>query len=138
MASPFAQLITDVVPIPHDSPNTVTIQKLSGRAIERAQEVAAEKAVNGRGFADKVSRALVAAKEGDGAKLDAVIADPLNGYDRHAVLINGITGWTYEQKCDPESIAQLDDETAELLARAIMRLTKPHLFEAPEVVQKKG
>lgn len=136
MGSPFARLITKVVELKHDAPNTVTIQKLSGRAVERAQSVAAERIVNGRGFAEKITRALEAAKDGSDAKLMDLLGDPLKGYDRHTLLVNGITAWSYEQPCDGAAIAELDDETSELLAIEILQLTKPQLFADPETARK--
>lgn len=138
MASPFARLITEVVSLPNDPPHTVTIQKLSGRAVEVAQAVAAERLINGRGFAEKLTKALDAAKDGADFSLLEVMRDPLKAFDRTTVLRNGIVGWSYaDPKFAPDAVMELDDETSELLALAILKLTKPELFEAPEVVQKK-
>lgn len=138
MASPFAKLITQVLEVPDDAGQTITIQKLTGRAVERAQAIAAEKTVNGRGFATKVAKALEAAKDGSQVALDAILRDPLNGYDRMAVLHAGIVGWSYDVPCTAEHIDQLDDERSEFVALEILKLTKPHLFEGAEVAQKKG
>ena len=138
MASPFAKLITQVLDVPDDPGQTITIQKLSGRAVERAQAVAAEKTISGRGFASKVAQALEAAKDGSTVALDAMLRDPLNGYDRATVLQAGIVAWSYDVPCRPEHIDQLDDERSEFVALAILKLTKPHLFEGADVAQKKA
>lgn len=138
MSSPFAKFITSAVDVPNDPPHTITIQKLSGRAVERAQAVAAEAVVNGRGFAEKVAKMLAAAKAGSGdAPALAFASDPLNGYDRHTVLINGVTGWSYKDPAfAPDLIIGLDDETCEVVARAILKLTKPELFSDAETERK--
>lgn len=138
MASPFAKLITQVLEVPDDEGQSITIQKLTGRAVERAQAVAAEKTISGRGFAAKVAQALEAAKDGSEMALDAMLRDPLNGYDRATVLHAGIVGWSYDVPCTAEFIDQLDDERSEHVALAILRLTKPHLFDSAEAAQKKG
>lgn len=137
MGSPFAKFFTDTIPVPDDAPHTVTIQKLSGGAIQRAQQIAAAEAVNGRGFAENVSKMLQAAKNGDDLAAVKLIADPLNGFDRATLLVNGITGWSYTDiSCTAENIRGLDDERSEHFARAILKLAKPHLFAEPEQERK--
>jgi len=135
----FANYYTEVVALPMDAPHTVTIQKLSGRDVERAQANAAAAIVSGRGFAEKI-RKMLAASAGDAA-VQTAMADPLNGFDRHTLLITGITGWSYTDddgplKVTPEAIGRIDDEASELLARAILKLTKPALFEPVEDARK--
>ena len=39
-------------------------------------------------------------------------------------------------KVTPEAIGQIDDEASEFLARAILKLTKPSLFEPVEDARK--
>jgi len=132
MASPFAHFTTQVIGVPHDEPQTITIQKLSGRWVERAQAAAAAGIVQGRGFAEKMQRLLSGSEE----DAKAFIADPFNGYDRATVLQGGITGWSYDLPVTADNIGKLDDDICEFVAGEILKLTKPALFEAPETVKK--
>jgi hypothetical protein len=144
MGSPFANLVTDVVDVPNDAPNTITIQKLSGRCVELAQQIAAERMVEGRGYADKLARAIAAAREGSDFTLRALAADPMKGYDRQTILRGdprkgipgGITRWSYELECTVPAIDALDDDVSDAVALRILKLTKPYLFVDPEIERK--
>lgn len=61
--------------------------------------------------------------------------NPLVLYDVVTLLEKGIVEWSYETKLSRESIEDLDAETQELLAREILQLTKPALFEAYDAEQ---
>ncbi len=130
--------------MPFDVPQTVTIRKLTGREIEKAQAEHAVSIASGRGWGQKIQRILSA---NDSALVEKELNDPLLGYDRHTVIVSGLIGWSYTEHKKPkpvtaEAAADLDDEAAEFIARAIMRLTKPALFaqtaEAIAVDQKNG
>lgn len=144
MPSIFASYYTATLPIPTDPDHTITIQKLSGRAIEQAQFTHLQNTVAGRparGWAAMFQQAL---KNGTATDHDAqkALDDPLNGFDRLAIAKAGIRGWSYtEQNADgvtvkkpvtPQAIEDIDDETLEWAAREIMRLTRPALFETEE------
>jgi hypothetical protein len=122
------------VPIPHDSDQTVTIQKLSGRELEDAELVHLEnyiKGKNGRGWIERYTEAVTNGVASDGiAKL--VLSDPLRGVDRFTVVRYGLKGWSYPDAITPEVMDRLDDETAEFIAREVMRLTRPALFQTPD------
>lgn len=153
MSSPFASRTTKTIPIPFDPPNEVTIQKLAGRHLGKAQLENQVLAI------DNLRRMGGAAfqKEleglGDAEKRAALVkehqADPLNGYDRYEVLAKGIKSWSYEEKLDPVEVVEtdgvtrmripaiddLDDEAADFIAREILRLTKPALFQTAEEIE---
>lgn len=131
----FAADTTATWPIPSDPTQTVTIRKLTGRELDRAQQEHLSALVSGRparGWASVFTRAIK-----DGVSTDAVVPhDPLNGFDRFTVIKSGLTGWTYPKPVTPEIIETLDDDAVEFLATEILRLTKPSLFQT--VAEQEG
>jgi hypothetical protein len=145
MSSPFASRYTDTLSLPTDPTETITIQRVPGDVIERAQAVHLHSMAAGRtprGWAGVFQKILAA---GTATAVDAqkALDDPLAGYDRHVLVADGVKAWTYKhddgtpKPVTAEAIADLDDEAMEYLAVAIMKLTKPALFAVnPEAAQK--
>lgn len=145
----FASDSRRTVPVPFAAPHTVTIQKLSGREVERAQAehlAAFQGNRSPRGWAAIFQRAL---ETGAATDQDAqrALVDPLNGYDRFTVVECGLKGWSFTsadgtaKPLTPEAVRDLDDEALEFIAVEVMRLTKPGLFltaEEREAAQKNG
>jgi hypothetical protein len=132
MSSPFASLVTETIPIESDPPNTATIRKLTSHEFEAAQV---------RDSARVWPAVLRSGVGNAGATIDfaAALRNPLVTFDRHAVVKAGLIGWTYfDGTPTAEQIADLDDDTTDLLARAILRLSKPALFLSPEAAQKEA
>jgi predicted butyrate kinase (DUF1464 family) len=126
----FASQTSATIPIPFDPPHTVTIRKMTGREVELAQAVHAGEIASGRGWAERFRRVLVQGiKDGAAAQ---VLADPLNGYDRRTVIASGLLAWSYETPKTLETLADLEDEAAEFVAHAILKLTKPALFQTAD------
>jgi len=116
--------------MPMADAHSVTIRKLTGREVELAQAEHLRGVASGRGWAGRLQRILKNAAVTD-AEAGAVLADPLNGYDRLTMCRAGILAWTYPDPPTSERVADLDDETLESLATEILRLTKPALFQTP-------
>jgi len=128
----FASQTSQTVLMPFDPPHTITIRKLTGREVEKAQEADAINLAKGsaRTWAARLKRM---AATGDPKAMDA-LHDPLIGYDRFAIIRFGLMAWTYEQK-PADTIDDLDDEAATFIALAILKLTKPGLFLTGEAVE---
>jgi hypothetical protein len=141
--SMFASETTETLALPFDAPHTVTIQKLTGADIEKAQAEHLNATVAGRsprGWAGLFQNAL---RTGTATLADAEKAqrDPLAGYDRSTIVRCGLKAWTYARELDAKAVADIDDDALEFLALAIMKLTKPWLFqteEEAEAAQKNG
>src|SRR4029453_14272195 len=123
----FASYVTRIVPLPFDEPHEVTIQKLSGKALQAARQaqIAASmdfvKAIGGAAF----GRELAAV--GDSAALVAQAqADPARQYDRPTVLAKGVTAWAYPDPPTPARLDDLDEQAADFLFHAILDLTLPN------------
>lgn len=165
MGSPFASHTnSDPIPFPHDPPHTFIVGRLTGIEIEAAQAAHGDSLVAGdaRHWAAKFRRILEGSIS-DKAAIAEAIRDPLTGFDRYALVRSGLRSWTYPLALTPpivavpaiaagpnglappavpayDPIADLDDETVDLIATEVLRLTKPALFltteEDVERVQK--
>jgi hypothetical protein len=74
-------------------------------------------------MADGLATALDAAK---------AISDPLAGYDRLSLAQSGVKAWSYDKPVTPATVADVDDDALEFFATAVLKLTKPGLFQTPE------
>jgi hypothetical protein len=121
----FASYVTRTVPLPFDAPHTVTIQRLSGKALQAARQaqIAASMqlvqamggAAIGRELAEVPPEAVAAAQ-----------ADPARSYDRPTVLAKGVKAWTYSEAVTPSTLDDLDEQAADFLFHAILELTLPN------------
>jgi hypothetical protein len=139
MASPFASQSIETIPIPADPSATVTIRKLTGGELDAAQAAHLKSTLAGQwaphGWAARFQRQL-AKGIATVADVAAGLADPLNGYDRLALVTAGLVAWSYtDPPLSPAAIGDLDDESLEYFAREILRRTKPALFQTPEVAK---
>ena len=101
----------------------------------------------GRGWADSFLRRVMdgTASDADGERFakNPRAVDPLAGFDRHTVCLYGIKSWTFTHQVKKEdktsvteplpinarTVADIGDEEMETIALAIMKLTKPGLFQ---------
>lgn len=139
MASIFASYVTRTVPIPWDEGQTVTIQKLTGRALAAARQVHVTasmewiRTMGGAEFQRELAAAAAGGADGADDVVRAAVAqeqakrrdDPLRQYDRSTVLEKGVKAWTYPEALTPAALADLTDEAADFLAREILTLTLP-------------
>jgi len=159
----FASQTQDTIPLPLDPGQTITIRKLTGREIEQAQVAHASGLAIGAAWswAERFRRTLE--HGADDARVQALLADPLNGFDRQTLIRCGLIAWSYPQSIKPvpaqpevpakdgkpaiaaspaqDAIGDLDDEAMDFIARSILKLTKPWLFETvaeQEHAQKNG
>ena len=67
----------------------------------------------------------------DPAKVEeAAAADPLMLYDREALIARGVMSWTYNvDHKDAKVIEDLDEVTQAWLATAILKLSRPELYD---------
>ena len=136
MSSPFAsECVSDPIPFPVDPDQSFVVRKLRGGEVEAAEREALRNFVSGRssrGFAGHVARIFAGAgTEADAAK---AASDPLAGYDRLALIRAGLVSWTYDKPL--AAIDDLDDEAQELIATAVMKQTKPWLFQTAEEAER--
>jgi len=112
---------------------TVIIKKLSARRLEEARErkqlqfFGTAKAMGGevlRAIRSLPETEVKAAAEQHAQKPDS--GDERYGsFDRDAVLKAGIDSWSFNEKCNAESIDDLDEPAANAIFRAIVDLSLP-------------
>lgn len=131
----FASRVEKVIAIPFDVPQTVTIRRLAGRHLERAQlesQVTAASAVQRMGGPAFQRELLTVAGPKVESASTAAPPDPLNLYDHYVLLDKGICAWSYDEPIDSAHIEDLTEEVVEFLAREILKLSKPALFRSKE------
>lgn len=158
MPSPFASRTVATLPIPFDPPNEVTIQKLAGRHLQKAETAAQAnwiETMDAKGGVKKQREILKAYKDDDpkpepGKEPEPkpepepeTPVDPLAQLDPYTVCRFGIKSWTYPESlsvdADTQRISALDDmdqDSLEWFATEIMRLTKPRLFQTKDEHQE--
>jgi hypothetical protein len=121
----FASYVTRTVPLPFDEPHTVTIQKLSGKALAAARQAHIASSMQ---FVQAMGGAAVG-RELAALDPDAVAAartETAPRYDRPTVLAKGVKAWTYPDPPTTDRLDDLDDQAADFLCRAILELTLPN------------
>lgn len=135
--SVFTSFVTDTVAIPGAPGHTATIRKLAPKHLKAAaaanqRAAILEFAEMKQLGASSVIEDIQALQKDEAALTAARAANPLLPYDQTVILQKGILSWTLDRALDLEAIEDLEEETAEALARAILRLTKPALFAAAD------
>ena len=135
--SVFTSLITETLTVPGTSASVV-IRKLAPKHLAEAQKAAQARAFAdmrqtrewlGDDLLDKLSAAATP-KEGP--------SDPLLTHDRLTLIERGVVSWTFDQPIGRESYEDLEDDTAQWLATAILKLAKPSLYAEEEAAAKNG
>lgn len=136
MASPFASLTTSpAIPLPFDEGQWVQVRALTGEEYEAAQVAHRAEFVSGDRWAGLFKQALQ-----DGptdASVQAALADPLTGFNRYALVRSGLVAWSYSASIAPvttegetvDAVKDLTDDAVDFIARAVLKRTKPKLFE---------
>lgn len=121
----FASRITTTVQTPSDPSYKVTIRALSGRAKERCQQATLHKAatmvqqMGGAAMLEQIQK-----MGGEKAVKDEVEdKDPTAGFDRDQVLIDGVVSWSAKEPVTPETLADLESDTSEILFLEILKLS---------------
>jgi len=118
----------------------VTIQKLSWKSLEHAADIQTERAL---GALAKIGGAAASQQLQNRAETKASLTIEqqrearYRSYDRNAVLKAGVKSWTSAAKL-PAALDDLDDDTAELLHRAILDLSLPSLEPGAEEAAQKN
>lgn len=132
--SVFTSRVTATISLPHVPGQTVTIRKLAPKQLEAARAAQIEATYDDLKRQIEITQALgdeVIKAIGGTARTDAAApaADPLVLYDQNVLAKKAVLAWTFPEKVTPEAIDDLDEETLEVIARAVLRLTKPALFQ---------
>lgn len=123
--------ITEERAVPHEPGQSFTFRRLGWQALAEAGEARKRASFNDlKAMGGELFQALQTVDRTEQAQAEA---DPLTFYDRRTLLVAGIKGWSYEFPVNAETIAGLDDETAEWAAREILAISKPSQEQRAEV-----
>jgi hypothetical protein len=120
----------------------VTIRKLSARSLDSARQAKSmESMAQIRALGGDIFKAM---REAENHR-ERIAADPnaqaearYSSYDREAVIRSGVESWTDPRTVD-KGLETMDEETAELLSRAILDLSLPPIDKAAqEAAEGKG
>ena len=127
----FSSKVTKEVKTPSTPSYTVTIKALSGRAKERCQQATIGKAaemmqsVGGAAIFEQIRQ-----MGGEQAVKDQVEErDPKAAFDREQTLIDGVVKWSAKPPVTPETLNDLEADTADFLFVEILRLSKIPISE---------
>jgi hypothetical protein len=111
------------------------VRKLTGRESDAAQESHRSQVAAGNVKAWAATFRKILEKGATNADVLKALADPLTGYDRFVVARAGLVSWSYPESMSAKLKAgeeDLDDEAVDFIATAVLRLTKPTLFQTAE------
>ena len=127
----FSSKVTKEVKTPSTPSYPVTIKALSGRAKERCQQATIGKAaemmqsVGGAAIFEQIRQ-----MGGEQAVKDQVEErDPKAAFDREQTLIDGVVKWSAKPPVTPETLNDLEADTADFLFVEILRLSKIPISE---------
>lgn len=131
----FASKTTRTVPLPSDQSITVTIGKLSWmqrRDAAAESQRATRKDIRDLGGMDEFKKLFATEAKGEPAQdvapaaaVEPVAPDPFLTHDTMTVLVCGVKAWSAPEPVTKETLADLGEEDAEGLARAILALSLP-------------
>lgn len=140
----FASRVTETVTLPSDPAVTVTIKKLSWLqrrdAMKQSQHASSREliAMGGAAFMDvirametpkAVAPTALPAPTVEAAVASVVPSDPVDlamaTHDLLTVLVCGIKAWSVPEPVTLDAVKDLDEADADVLARAILRLSLP-------------
>lgn len=123
----FSSKITKPVPLPSDPSVTVTIRKLSWLQRQEARKVSQRESV--KALAEMggpaAMKAFMEPTGGETVKAEPAAPDQFLLHDTMSVLVAGVKSWTCDEPVSRETLADLSEEDAEGLARAILALSLP-------------
>lgn len=148
----FASRRQKTLEVPNDPGQTITIKALPRRHLEasaRASQLDSLEQLKQFGDLLEMQKAIEAIRTPDdkapdqapvdraGESEESALPDPLNNYDRHTLIKPAVVAWSYPEEITDDTLADLDEDTEEWLAREVLRLSKPSLFET-EADRKNG
>lgn len=138
----FASATRNTIELPFDAPHTVTIRRLSGGQVRKAQKaqmlesLEIVRAAGGFAAFDRKTQQEVGGEGQLEAQMAKAKKDPLTDHDVLTVLRFGVVAWSYDQPVNDGTLEDLDAEAQEFIARQILALTHPATAEAAEAERK--
>lgn len=139
MSHPLASRAVKTIPFTPYPPHELTIQKLAGRHLYKADtenDFRAQEYLKRMGGAEFQKQLEEATKNKPPEEIKTIARDPVHAFDKHVVVGFGLKAWTVTEAdgttpvaITPEAIEDLDPDALEFIAREILRWTRPSLFQ---------
>lgn len=121
-------MLTSKVPfrrltLPHEPDAWIEVRMLSGLQLQHAQAAARhERITRMHQMGPELVRATITSADPEAIKAARAdnADDPLDGYDRRTLLLEGIVDWGYGEPVTPENIDDLDEETMQYVALQLL------------------
>jgi hypothetical protein len=112
--------LTERREVPHEPGSWFVFKLLSWKALEDARQARQIGALRSLSGLSDVVRDLQQARTN--GEVLATETDPLNDYDRATLLKASVKEWSYDAPVNAETLADLDDVTAEWASREILNM----------------
>lgn len=127
----FASKHTNTVQLPSDPSVAVTIRRLSWLQRQDARKVSQQKSAKDiaamgadvLAYFKAVEEEERKRKEAAGEAAAPAPVDPLATHDMLTVLVCGVKSWTADEPVNAQTVADLEEDDAEFLARQILGMT---------------
>lgn len=120
------------VALPHEPGQWVEIKKLNGRQLRKVRKAAQLEAF--QTMRDMGAEMLTAVQSIDADAAEsaarALQRNPLQGYDVDLLLEMSVVGWSYDLPVDADTIADLDDDTIQVIGEAAVAFSARQRTEA--------
>lgn len=111
--------------LPHEPGQWFKFRRLSARQLEKARNLRQKLAIQNtlQDTPELVELLKGSVSNPDRAARDD--RDPLEAYDRWALLRDGLVDWSYDEALSPDSIEALDEQTLDWACRQLIPLPLP-------------
>ncbi len=110
------------VEIPHEEGHWMELKLLGWRHLEVSKRV--KQAEQFRNIREMGKDVFAAIQQSRGETDKNGPADPLAEHDLMTLLEKGVIAWSYDEPVSPETLGELDEQTAEWAARVILGVTE--------------
>lgn len=104
--------------VPHEEGQWFKFRRLSAKQLEAAKDARQRAALGSVKEMPELFAAIRSTR--DEARAETAPRDPLEQYDRWALLKAGLVDWSYDVPLTPEAIEELDEETLDWAARLLI------------------
>ena len=119
------------IELPHEPEQWVEVRQLNYLQLDLARDIFQMRNMDRMARLDtktrqQIAELRIAILQAEKPTVAAIVepADPLAGYDVQTLLQAGVIAWSYDEAVTPESVDQLDEATAEYVARELVPKTE--------------
>jgi hypothetical protein len=112
--------------VPDEPGQWIDVRQLGFVALQQVRDARQEK---GLATARQLGPEFMQTANPNDPEVKKQLANPLNNYDREALITESVVAWSYELEVTPENIARMDEQTATWLFGKLVALYHPELAD---------